>query len=311
MTSLCTWYLEEIPYSSVVRHATLIAMVAASIPSRARFSPIAIVGAAGAMGRWFTQMFRETGAVVHEIDVDTPETLYQRLLKESQTVLFTVPISCTQSAIEDLLPYINASAIVCDLTSIKAVSFDTMLRHPGEVIGIHPMCAPSDRGLDGQVVVWCEGRAGYLSAELLEWFCGQKASVTKMTPERHDALMAVVQGLTHFQSIVFAHALGTLGISPEETMTVASPIYALRMQLMGRILAQNPQLYIDIERHNPYVPQALDALRASALKFQQAIVGGPESQCIEFFKEAADALGAFAPEARKVSDSLLAARNRT
>jgi prephenate dehydrogenase len=121
--------------------------------------------------------------------------------------------------------------------------------------------------------------------------------------------MAVVQGLNHFHSIVFAHAFAELGVSVPETISVASPIYKLRMQLMGRILAQDPNLYAEMELHNPYVIPALKSLQASAEKFFTAIESGSSEQCIQFFKQAADNFGSYRNQALSESNLVLSKIN--
>jgi prephenate dehydrogenase len=155
-----------------------------------------------------------------------------------------------------------------DITSLKVKPLSAMMNHRGEVLGLHPMCAPAPQGLAGQPVVACRGRTGPASELFLEMLRSLGARVIEMDAERHDRLMAVVQGLNHFYSIVFAHALKSLGVSAEDTMEVASPVYELKMHLIGRILAENPELYVDIERENPYVPEALNTYLNSLQRFK-------------------------------------------
>lgn len=268
-------------------------------------SPLSVIGAHGAMGAWFTAMLRQCGLVVLEIDQATPSDESLKALQQSQAVLFAVPISTTTATILRTLPALPPDTLILDITSIKGAPLEAMLKHAGEVLGLHPMCAPSESGLLNQPVVVCPGRSGPKTELFLCLLRELGARLITMPPEHHDKLMAVVQGLNHFNSIVFAHCLKSLGISAEDTIEVASPVYQLRMQLMGRILAQNPQLYVDIELGNPFVPEVLAAYETSLQRFKSAIEQGLEEECLRFFSEAAESLGPYRHEAMRQSDSFL------
>jgi prephenate dehydrogenase len=266
---------------------------------------ITIVGSAGKMGSWFAGMFRNAGLSVFEVDKDTSIEQQKEFLAASQTVIVSVPISSTCQIIEQIVPLLPADALLADLTSLKEKPLAAMLHHVGEVLGLHPMCAPSHSGLVNQPIVTCIGRDGEKGRALCELFKSWGAHLVNLEAAKHDQLMAVVQGLNHFHSIAFAHALGSIGVSVEDSMAVASPVYKLRMQLMGRILAQDPSLYVDIEIENPYVPAVLDHFQASLSIFREAIERRSVEDCLAFFNQAAQHFGPYCHVALKESDKVL------
>lgn len=286
-----------------------------SIPDRSSLttiSPLAIVGARGKMGAWFTTLLGNHGLRIYEVDIETAEPERQEKLRAAKAVLFSVPISKTASVIESALPFIDPEALILDVTSLKTNPLKAMLKHRGEVLGLHPMCAPSEDGLQNQSVIACPGRVGTKAELFLTILAHLGAKIIEMDPERHDKVMAVVQGLHHFSSLVFAHALNATGVSVEESMQVASPVYELRMELVGRILAQNPQLYAEMELENPYIPEVLDAYTASLKHFKEAIEAHSQDACIRFITEAADSFGSYRFRALERSDELLSLhRSRT
>ena len=77
------------------------------------------------------------------------------------------------------------------------------------------------------------------------------------------------------------------------------------MQLLGRILAQSPELYVDIELENPYIPSALDAYSKSLSSFKHAIKEKQREDCLKFFSEAALAFGEYRHEALAKSAAFL------
>lgn len=268
--------------------------------------PVAIIGGAGRMGRFFSQLFIEAQIPCHEIEISTPDIERAKILKDATVVIVSVPISITCQVLEEVLPLLSADCLLADLTSVKELPLRAMIKHSGEVLGLHPMFAPSPRGLTDQTVIVCEGRAGPIGKQLCHFIASRGARLKFLSAARHDQLMAIVQGLNHFHSIVFAHALGSLGIPVEDTIDVASPVYLLRMQLMGRILAQDPQLYADIQLYNPYGVEALKAFHASSEEFMEAILSGSSARCMEFFSSAAESFGAYRDTAQTESDALLA-----
>jgi prephenate dehydrogenase len=260
------------------------------------------------MGSWLSAILRGYGLTVLEVERDTDMALRTQAIRDARVIIFAVPISTTVAVIDDTLPLLAPQTLVVDITSLKVKPLTAMMKHRGEVLGLHPMCAPTPQGLAGQPVVACRGRTGPASELFLQMLLDLGARVIEMEAERHDRLMAVVQGLNHFYSIVFAHALKSLGVSAEDTMTVASPVYELRMQLIGRILAQSPELYADIERENPYVPEALNAYLSSLQQFKDAIEHGSRDDCVKFFTEAAHSFGPYRYEALERSNTILALR---
>ena len=77
-------------------------------------------------------------------------------------------------------------------------------------------------------------------------------------------MMAIIQGMMHFSSISICHAIKELGVGIDETQQFSSPIYKLRMDMVGRILNQDPKLYADIEILNPATINALKAYLKNA-----------------------------------------------
>ena len=268
------------------------------------------MGARGRMGGWFAKLFRSHGCLVYELDRDSSAEDQLKAFQSSNSVLVSVPISEVEKVIRLMIPKLKTDTLLFDLTSLKVKPLAAMLEHKGEVVGLHPMCAPSEVGLVNQPVVVCRGRSGQKTQGLLAILSQLGARIREMDADQHDKLMAIVQGLHHFYAIAFAHSLRTLGITPEETMQVSSPVYELRTHLMGRILAQDPNLYVDIELENPYVTEVLNAYERSVTQCNEIIQRGSRTEALAFFQQAVEGFGDYRFEALKQSDALLVLRQR-
>jgi len=126
-----------------------------------------------------------------------------------------------------------------------------------------------------------------------------------MSPEQHDKMMAVIQGLTHFSAIVLCHCLKDLNFDIKKSLECTSPVYRLTLDMAGRILNQKPELYADISLLNPKtVEVASQYIKTSKALFTN-IENKDRDGFIKFFEEASEYLGEFTAKAEKESNKLI------
>ena len=233
---------------------------------------VAIVGAAGAYGRWLSVFFAE---VMHCEVIgsdpqwpDSPST--QALLARADVLLFSTPIRQTPSIIAEYVAAAGARSrdqLWLDITSLKQPAVTEMLRSEANVVGLHPMCAaPKTRTLRDRVLVVCEARLDRWRPWFNSLLQALDAETVYSTPAEHDRVMALVQGLVHASHLAQAtvlsqqsdglHALAAL-------MPFRSPSFALNSAVIARILTSNPAIYEDIQFLNPHVPAVLQQLAAT------------------------------------------------
>ena len=91
--------------------------------------------------------------------------------------------------------------------------------------------------------------------KILKFLESENARVIVTTPEVHDRMMSIVQGLTHFAYISIAATIEKLDIDVKESRKFASPIYNLMLDTIARITAQNPYLVYSIQTKNSYIEE--------------------------------------------------------
>ncbi len=115
-----------------------------------------------------------------------------------------------------------------------------------QVLGLHPMFGPDSGSLAKQVVVWCDGR----KPEAYQWFLEQiqvwGARLHRISAVEHDQNMAFIQALRHFATFAYGLHLAEENVQLEQLLALSSPIYRLELAMVGRLFAQDPQLYADI-----------------------------------------------------------------
>lgn len=207
--------------------------------------PVVIVGGKGKMGRLFEKMLTLSGYQVKTLDKEEwPQA--GSLLADAGMVIISVPIHLTEKVIADLPP-LPEDCILVDLASVKNGPLQAMLAaHSGPVLGLHPMFGPDSGSLAKQVVVWCDGR----QPEAYQWFLEQiqvwGARLHRISAVEHDQNMAFIQALRHFATFAYGLHLAEENVQLEQLLALSSPIYRLELAMVGRLFAQDPQLYADI-----------------------------------------------------------------
>lgn len=243
---------------------------------------IGIIGARGGFGRWIADLCASTSAPVVVSDVDS-ELSNTAVVERSRIVFLCVPIGITSQVLREIAPALTSEHLLVDLTSVKTPFLEILSGLPCEVLSLHPMFAPSVGPGNGQSCVSCAIRPGERSGTVLAWFSERGIRMIPMEPEAHDRMMAVVQGLTHFQAIAAAHCMMRLGFDVQASVELSSPVYRLRLAMIGRILGHDPRLYAEIQTFNPYIPEVLRELADSSGLLQRQVeskdVAGFVAEC--------------------------------
>jgi prephenate dehydrogenase len=181
-----------------------------------------------------------------------------------------------------------------------------MLESKAQVIGLHPMFGPTVSSLRQQTIVVCPARADEKTLRnLLALLRAEGAECTITTPDAHDRMMAIVQGLTHFVTLCMADSVRRLGVEIETTKAFTSPVYQIELALVGRLLSQDPSLYADILQMNPFVPDVLSVCTSSAGNLSRIVGSDDPALFREFFEANSRHFGAYTNEGMTTTDALI------
>lgn len=266
---------------------------------------VGIIGGTGKMGRLFSGVFERAGYDVLVAGRRT-ELAATALAEQCDIVIVSVPIRDTVRVIKEIAPVLSKDQILCDLTSLKSAPVAAMLESKAQVIGLHPMFGPTVRSLRHQTIIVCPARVeSDILESLLSLFKKEGATCTITTPDAHDRMMAVVQGLTHFVTLTVAESIRRLGVDITKTQEFTSPVYQIELSLVGRLLSQDPDLYADILQENPYVPEVLAACRASADALSSIVTAGDPARFRAFFQENTRHFGPYCDAGQEMTDALI------
>ncbi len=265
---------------------------------------VLIVGGRGKMGKLFGQAFKAIRCRVTALDKDdAPEP---SKISKADVVMLSVPMKEAASIAESVAPHVREDALLFDINSLKTGICAVMKdRCPGEVLGTHPMFGPTVSALRRQKMVICPVRTGARASWLLTAFGEMGLDLVETSPEHHDRMMAVVQVLTHFSKIVLGEAWKRSGIPIEDTLKFISPVYRLELAVTGRLFAQDPELYAEIEMANPFASEIRENLIKAANDVGAMLKEGNRDAFCTMFRDIQQYLHGFSEDAMELSDRVV------
>jgi prephenate dehydrogenase len=247
---------------------------------------ISIIGGCGAMGRWIINYLKGKGDF--EIIIADPDEIEgtrlvkmfgikyeydnKEAVKDSDIVIVSVPVEVTPNVIAEVAPHMKEGSLLIDIASIKTEAVSSMLKHAPssvELLSIHPMFGPRVKDVKGQVIAIIPVRLGKWFEKVKAFLEKEDADVVVTTCEEHDKIMSIVQGLTHFTSIVFAGVIREMNIDLKQSRRFSTPIYNAFLPIVYRVVCQNPELYAQLQVRNPHVLEVQEKFISQAVKLNE------------------------------------------
>lgn len=263
---------------------------------------VVIIGGYGGMGKIFLKIFRDYGWNViitgpskekgekTASDFGVKFSDDNRIAMSADITIITVPIEKTIATIKEVAPFVRDGSLIADFTSVKTDVCDALLEYTNknaEIISIHPMFGPTISGIHGQIFILCPLRTEKWLSVIEKFLNHHKAKFITATPEEHDKAMSVIQGLTHFTYISIGYTLKNMDFNVRESRKFASPIYNLMLDIIGRILSQDPYLYAHIQMENPLTQEVRKKFIESAITLNDYINSKDEKNFVSIMSSSA------------------------
>ena len=267
---------------------------------------ITIIGGTRGLGNWIARFLKSKGfdVVITGRNKAEGENVSRKLgvtylqdnveaASHSDVTIVSVPIGVTTRIIKEVAPHVKEGSLLMDVTSVKEEPSEAMREFTPEGVDYlptHPMFGPRIRSLDGQVVVLTpeeEVKKSRWYPKVLEFLEAENARVLVTNPGNHDKMMSIVQGLTHFSYISIAATIEKLGIDIKESRKFASPVYSLMLDMIARIVAQNPYLCYSIQTNNRYIGQTHEAFLETFLELKELVSARNERDFVGAMSSAA------------------------
>jgi prephenate dehydrogenase len=230
---------------------------------------VAIVGAAGKMGSWFTSYFAQRGLDVSAYDINQKmlktsskvkvQKSLRQCVQDADLVLVCVPVQKTPQAIKECTKNMKDGAIIAEISSVKSKTFAALKKIPIDLrpLCIHPMFGPgASKKVEARVLlvpIRDEKIEIKIANEIFE-----NANVMVLPDARqHDKSIAIVLGLTYFANIVFAKVMSS-GHNISMLKQVSGTTFGLQSLIAESILTEEPDLVIALISENIYAKRYIN-----------------------------------------------------
>ena len=269
-----------------------------------------IIGGTRGLGRWIAEhMNKDFNITITSRDEASGKEVAEEIgvgysndnieaIKDADIIVFSVPIEHMVKTIEEVAPHAPEGSLLMDVTSVKTEPAEALMKYApenAEILPCHPMFGPRVPTLKRQIIIltpienrsdsWLPIVQGYLEKSDCE--------IVMTTPEEHDKYMSIVQGLTHFSYISLASTIRKLNINVKESRNFSSPVYTIMLDMVSRVVYQNPYLYYSIQKNNTETSNARETLIKESIYLSNLIDGGEEEDFVKNVVESAKHLDGY------------------
>lgn len=247
---------------------------------------IAIVGAGGRMGAWFSRYFVRKGLTLAVYDINPFSLKYSAktticenivtCVNKADLVMVCVPISKMPHIIQECASKMKPGAILVEISSIKNRSYKELKRVPNHVrpLCIHPMFGPAAPSVNLMKIILIPVRNEINELRIVkEMFHG---AVIRIIPdaETHDTFMSIILGLTYFMNLVFATF-----VSKQDRQSLkqfSGTTFKIQSLLCTSILQDEPDLILALLSQNLKVRKQIRKYLVEAKKLERLFSGRNE-----------------------------------
>ena len=229
---------------------------------------VAIVGAAGKMGSWFTSYFAQRGLDVSAYDINQKMLKSSRKVKvqeslsqcvqDADLVLVCVPVQKTPQTIKECTKNMKDGATIAEISSVKNKTFAALKKIPNNLrpLCIHPMFGPGASNKTETRVLLVPVRNKKIELKIANEIFENANVMVLPNAKQHDKSIAIVLGLTYFANIVFAKVMSSGNISMLKQ--VSGTTFGLQSLIAESILTEEPDLVIALIRENVYAKRYIN-----------------------------------------------------
>ena len=268
-------------------------------------SNMTIIGATRGFGRWIAEHLNNDfnititspdeaslREVAQELDVDF-NTDNIEAVQNADIVIFCVPIEYMVETIRQVAPHAPEGSLLMDVCSVKTEAAEALMEYAPENVEIlpcHPMFGPRVPSIKRQIIVLTpiENRANNWFDRVKNYLIKSECEIVMTTPQEHDKYMSIVQGLTHFSFITLASTIRKLNINVKRSRSFSSPVYSLMLDMVSRVVYQNPYLYYSIQKNNKETTYARETLIKEGIYLSKLIEDDKEEDFVKNIMESSN-----------------------
>jgi chorismate mutase/prephenate dehydrogenase len=254
-----------------------------------------VIGGAGRIGRWFCGFLESQGYAVSVADPaaeDVPWTRHgdwRGLALDEDVIVVATPLEASGRILGELAER-RPPGLIFDVGSLKSplrAGLEALAAAGCRVTSLHPMFGPDTRLLSGRHVIFVDAGCPAATAEARRLFEPTMAELVDMDLDSHDRLIAYVLGLSHATNIAFFTALAESGEDVPHLASLSSTTFDAQLEVAGRVAAENPALYFEIQSLNEHGPAVLAALEEAVGRIRAAVCDKDAASFVRMMEQGA------------------------
>ena len=261
-----------------------------------KIKKIAIIGAGGDMGYWFSKYFKKKDKILSLYDIRpiSPKPSNNTIIctnvgdcvRTADLVLICVPVKNTPQTIEECASKMKSGAILAEISSVKRGSFKALQKIPTGIIPlcIHPMFGPGRVDLKQMKILMIPVSNEQNELRILNNLFDDSLITVIRNFSVHDRLVAIVLGLTHFVNIIFANFLSKQDFS--YLNEIAGTSFGMQSLLITSILTEQPALVADLLIENRFVKMYIQSYLREANKVAKMVFEGNDVDLVTNYAKA-------------------------
>ncbi len=189
---------------------------------------------------------------------------------DCRVVIICVPISSFEKVIKSISNRVKPGALIIDVCSVKihpVMIMKKFLPENVDIIATHPLFGPNsiENRISGKkIVIWNVRTSKKRFSEFQKICENLGLEIIIMPPKEHDRLIASTQGI--------AHLVGRI----QKEMRVGStkidtPTFERLLDIQRIVNKDSLELFIDMNRFNPFAKDVRDKMRSSLNKIENSI----------------------------------------
>lgn len=213
---------------------------------------IGIIGGKGKMGNLFKTFFEKKGYSVEVSDINT-ELSNVELVKKNKVILISVPMEIFPKVVKEISPFVKDYHWIIDICSLKSEPVKVMKNFlkKGEILATHPLFGPYEKDLKGKTIAFYTVRGRNVSKWFQKIMSEEGLKLVRISPKKHDEIMALVQVINHFWLILLAKIIKDSGFNLKDVVYLSTPSFLRQLHILKRLAKQDTNLYAKIQLENP------------------------------------------------------------
>jgi prephenate dehydrogenase len=242
---------------------------------------IAVIGAGGNMGCWFSRYFNNKGIGLSVYDINPASMkcssntiIYENItncVQGADLVLVCVPTKTTPVMIHECASKMKPGAILAEISSVKQQTSMALKKISSKIkpLCIHPMFGPGRKDLKQMKILLIPVRNEENELKILNEIFEEAIVVVIPNAKIHDELIGVVLGLTHYINMVFAGTISKQDLSYLRDVTGTT--FEIQSLLAASIMTEEPDLLISLLLENQSVKKHIQNYLSESNKVARLI----------------------------------------